>query len=348
MFENFVGLIGGNEVFRSNLEDSISQTSATAGDAQQLQLQFLRGRIDMARESLAILEMIPASLERDTAILAVVERAQGIIGTISWIDRALAATALNETDAAFDSELALIRWEPDYRLHQAQPNFLRSGNDQLQLSRKYATTMVSRLDGSSADAARKLVEGALTAERQGGLKGKFYLDARGLEKEGSTGATLPPVYLQFEKSLLAAGNLVRQTGVLSVTADEEPALFQAGDSCTDAALYCGWYSLGKYVDAFEFVPGAIGYHLSTIEAAGLREDAGTDAVGWCRGLVDDGVAVSLGAVKESGLAALPLPSEFFGQLISEHATVGEAYWRSVPNTSWYVILIGDPLYRPFE
>ena len=41
----------------------------------------------------------------------------------------------------------------------------------------------------------------------------------------------------------------------------------------DAALYCGWYSLAKYVDAFDWKPGAVAYHLASSEAHTLRGSA---------------------------------------------------------------------------
>jgi hypothetical protein len=40
--------------------------------------------------------------------------------------------------------------------------------------------------------------------------------------------------------------------------EERTAKLFAPGTCRQTAIYCGWYSLKKYVDAFELVDGAIG------------------------------------------------------------------------------------------
>jgi hypothetical protein len=41
------------------------------------------------------------------------------------------------------------------------------------------------------------------------------------------------------------------------------------------------------------------------------------------------------------------PEIFFGVLVENRLTVAEAYLLSVPYLSWKMVLVGDPLYRPF-
>ena len=120
-------------------------------------------------------------------------------------------------------------------------------------------------------------------------------------------------------------------------------LFAPGQ-CPAAALYCGWYSLKKYVDAFDFVDGAIGYHISSLEAVDLREPNSSQ---WCPAMLADGVAATLGAVAEPYLNAFPEPAAFFAELFGGRCLV-EAYYRTKPFNSWQLVLIGDPLYRPFK
>ena len=61
----------------------------------------------------------------------------------------------------------------------------------------------------------------------------------------------------------------------------------------------------------------------------------------------DGITATLGAVAEPYLHSFPKPKEFFEELYSGKCLV-EAYYRTKPFNSWRLILIGDPLYRPFK
>ncbi|RIK80789.1 MAG: hypothetical protein DCC67_08960, partial [Planctomycetota bacterium] len=131
---------------------------------------------------------------------------------------------------------------------------------------------------------------------------------------------------------------------LEVVVDEQPGLFQAG-ACPNAALYCGWYSLGKYVDAFQWAPGAVAYHLASSEATTLRNP---ESQAWCKRMIEDGVAATIGPVYEPYLFAFPRPEEFFALLLTGQLSLVECYYQSQPFTSWNMALIGDPLYRPFK
>jgi len=126
--------------------------------------------------------------------------------------------------------------------------------------------------------------------------------------------------------------------------EDTDKLFQPG-ACPQAALYCGWYSLARYVDAFDWVPGAVGYHIASSECQTLRK--GSSQV-WCKRMIEEGVAVTIGPVEEPFLQAFPSPEIFFGMLAEGRLTVAECYLLSVPYLSWKMVLVGDPLYRPFR
>jgi uncharacterized protein (TIGR03790 family) len=113
----------------------------------------------------------------------------------------------------------------------------------------------------------------------------------------------------------------------------------------DTALYCGWYSLRHYVPGMAFVPGAVAYHVASLEMVGLHEGYET---GWVHGLLSDGVVATLGAVAEPYLGAFPPPDEFFPLLMTGRLSLAEVYWRTEPTASWMICLIGDPLYTPFK
>ena len=69
---------------------------------------------------------------------------------------------------------------------------------------------------------------------------------------------------------------------------------------------------------------------------------------WCRGLLLDGIAATLGPVNEPFLQAFPPPDEFFPLLMTGKYTLAEVYWKTLPSVSWQMAIIGDPLYNPFK
>ncbi|MDZ7617417.1 MAG: TIGR03790 family protein, partial [Patescibacteria group bacterium] len=200
--------------------------------------------------------------------------------------------------------------------------------------------MVSRLEAPTLEITRRLIDDAIRVEQQG-LKGKVYLDARGISYDAAKDQ--PGSYGQYDASLRDLAARLKAHTQLEVVLDNEPALFQPG-ACPDAAVYCGWYSLAKYVDAFDWNPGAVGYHIASAEARTLRQPGET---GWCSAMLEDGVAATLGPVFEPYLASFPLPDDFFPLLMTGKYTLVEAYYRSNPFNSWAMVLVGDPLYKPF-
>jgi uncharacterized protein (TIGR03790 family) len=102
--------------------------------------------------------------------------------------------------------------------------------------------------------------------------------------------------------------------------------------------------LKKYVDAFDFVDGAVGYHIASWEAVDIHDPNSTQ---WCPAMLTDGITATLGPVAEPYLHAFPLPSAFFSELFKGRCLV-EAFYRTKPFNSWQLLLLGDPLYTPFK
>ncbi len=130
---------------------------------------------------------------------------------------------------------------------------------------------------------------------------------------------------------------------MPLTLDEKATLFPP-DSVKDCALYCGWYSVRHYIPFATFKPGAVAYHVASYEMISLHMEG---EKGWCAGLLNDGVAATLGAVAEPYLSAFPLPDEFFPLLMTGKCNLAEAYWSTLPQVSWMMTCVGDPLYTPF-
>jgi uncharacterized protein (TIGR03790 family) len=237
-----------------------------------------------------------------------------------------------ETAASVDSELSMVLFG-DYPLYRWQPNKLKDNV----LGLRFNTLMVSRLDGPNFKIAKGLVGKAMVAEKAG-LNGVAYIDSRGIAKDNK-----PYSFGYFDQSLRDLTVLARFRTELTIKEERTEKLFQPGE-CPQAVIYCGWYSLEKYVDAFDFVDGAIGYHISSLEAVDLR-DPNTSQ--WCPAMLVDGITATMGAVSEPYLHSFPEPKEFFLELFNGRCLV-EAYYYTKPFNSWQLVLIGDPLYTPFK
>lgn len=252
-------------------------------------------------------------------------------------DREVVRLRKTNMRAAVDSELALVL-AGEYELDgwMENPYFIGFQGANL-LLKKDQVLLVSRLDGPDTATVYRIINDTLQAEKEG-LQGKAYFDARwpaGNEKHLSG-------YKQYDQSIHKAAALVRKR--MMVVIDEQDGLFPE-KSCPDAALYCGWYSLGSYVDSFVWNKGAIGYHIASDECASLRKE---NSSLWCQKMLEKGVAATIGPVYEPYVQGFPLPELFFGYLVQGYMSLGESYLVSLPFLSWQTILIGDPLYQPFS
>ncbi|MCK4913346.1 MAG: TIGR03790 family protein [Planctomycetes bacterium] len=247
----------------------------------------------------------------------------------SRIDRIIG----KETNASVDSELAMVMFD-SYELYRWQPNTL---NNKFSFW-DFKTLMVSRLDGPGGfETAKGLIDKALLTE-EAGLKGIAYIDCGYSIKRKGEG-----VFAGFDQSLKSLAAQIKRRALMQVRQEKTANVFEP-DSCPDTAIYCGWYSLKKYVDAFDFASGAIGYHIASLEAVDLRNPGSSQ---WCPAMLQDGITATLGAVAEPYLQAFPKPNEFFAELFNGRCLV-EAYCRTKPFNSWQMLLIGDPLYTPFK
>ena len=245
----------------------------------------------------------------------------------------------DQSVASVDSELMLLHW-PKYDPTRWIINPLHWQMTDADRKKSPPVLMTARLDGPTPEIAKRLVDDALTAEKNG-LKGKAYFDARGLKLDPKN-ADQWTGYQGYDESYREAADLMKKAGFETVLDDQE-ALFKP-NACPDAALYSGWYSLANYIDSFTFPTGAIAWHLASSEAVTLR-DAKSKL--WCPNLLQKGVAATLGPVAEPYTVGFPKPSEFFGFLATGEFTLVECYARTTILTSWMMVLVGDPLYNPF-
>jgi uncharacterized protein (TIGR03790 family) len=91
--------------------------------------------------------------------------------------------------------------------------------------------------------------------------------------------------------------------------------------------------------------GAVGFHIASSACSTLKKE---ESRVWCKVMLEKGVTATLGPVFEPYVETFPVPDIFFGLLIKGSFTLAECYALSNPFWSWQMVLIGDPLYRPFK
>ena len=248
-----------------------------------------------------------------------------------------ASSSLRRNEASVDSELAMLP-----QLAQAPKRFGIVANpvfrqaDARQISPANGVLMVARLDGPSASLAKRLVDRAIAAERDG-LWGRAYIDLRGL-------AGGP--FKAGDDRLRRVGEITRRSGFTTVV-DEKPETLPAGFPASQIAFYAGWYGInveGVFAEStVEFMPGAIAYHLHSFNGSMIRDAYAR----WIGPFVRKGATATFGSVFEPYLELTPDQPLFFSRLIQDGFTFGEAGYAATRALSWQTVFVGDPLYRPF-
>jgi len=252
--------------------------------------------------------------------------------------------APSEEGAAVDNELAtVLRAEPkDRKRGQPNPLFLHGINSYaITDPRRMKMVFVTRLDGPDLKTITRMAEDAIATEKSG-LQGPVYGDAQGLD--GVTG------YGEGDASIRAAIDRLSGAGFESKLDLKQETWLQpkggVGYQAAGAAFYVGWYKYRDFQDIFGrqgLARGAIAWHIASGEAANLWDP---NERGWCVNLLRRGAAVTLGPVREPYVTAFPHGDIFLESLLTG-ATIAESYWLALPQVSWNMVILGDPLYRPF-
>ena len=241
-----------------------------------------------------------------------------------------------DTAASFDSELALVK-KNRYRLEMWQPNPYYLGFRGMSVPvKKSEVLMTARLDAASPSIVKRIIDDSIEAEQKG-LEGKAYFDARWKDPGGKKLSG----YAFYDRSIHLAAHIIAKSHKIPVIINDDNTLFQKGQ-CPDTALYCGWYSLARYIDAFTWSKGSVGYHIASSECSTLK-NANTGV--WCKKMLDNGIAATIGPVGEPYVQAFPVPEIFFKYLAQGYFSLAESYLISLPYLSWKMVLVGDPLYH---
>jgi uncharacterized protein (TIGR03790 family) len=267
------------------------------------------------------------------------------IVTTSGVPYTIQATDGKDDGAAFDNELAAILREQtgDRKRHQPNPLFIQGQNafgvtDPRVLKMVY----VSRLDGPDLKTITRMVEDAVAVEKTG-LEGPVYGDSQGIEV--ITGYGIGDSMIRGAIDPLSGAGFESKLDMKQASWKQPKG--GVGDQAAGAAFYMGWYDLLDFQDIFGprgLARGSIAWHLASQEAQNIWD---ANSRGWAVNLMRHGAAVTLGPVREPYLDAFPRGDIFMEALLGGD-TVAEAYWLALPHTSWAMVLLGDPLYRPFE
>ncbi len=196
--------------------------------------------------------------------------------------------------------------------------------------------LVARLDAPSADTVRRMIDDSLRAEKEG-LYGWAYIDRRSVPESG---------YREGDEWLQTAAGECWNSGI-PVILDNVPDILPTGFPVTDAALYYGWYAwtVGGAMAGpdLQFSPGAVAVHIQSFSAATLR-DANAN---WAGPLVARGAAATIGNVYEPYLD-LTVHLDIFNERLLQGFTLAESAYMGLKVLSWMNVVVGDPLYRPFD
>lgn len=194
---------------------------------------------------------------------------------------------------------------------------------------------VTRIDGPDDTTIRRMIQFPSEVERHG-LWGWTVVDQ---------GGPYPP----GDKLLESIARRARENGQPLFLEESKATLASAFPLMQDTAVYFGWYAHPangpfhpKTAADFRFTPGAVACHLHSYSGTSVKDPAG-----WVGALLQRGAAVTSGNVYEPTLAGC-LNFDVFHDRLLKGYTVAESSLMATPWLSWQGVVLGDPLYRPFE
>lgn len=238
----------------------------------------------------------------------------------------------NQNCASVDSELMLLgaRYTTDSAL--TNPFF----NKESRLSQaKPPVLAVTRIDGPDDDTIRRMIQFPAEVERRG-LWGWTVVDQGGPYADG-------------DAALSAIARAAQEQGQPLFHEESKATLADTFPLMLDTSVYFGWYTnpangpfSRKTAADFRFAPGAVACHLHSFSGTSVKNP---DT--WVGALLQRGAAVTTGNVYEPLLAGCIRFDIFYDRLLKGY-TVAEASVMATPWLSWQGVVLGDPLYRPFE
>jgi uncharacterized protein (TIGR03790 family) len=266
------------------------------------------------------------------------------IVTTSGVPYIVLNTEGKQDGAALDNELAAVLRDEPADLNRWQPNPLYFHGQNLfgvDDPRRFQAVFVTRLDGPDLKTITRMVEDAIAVESDG-LEGPVFGDAQGMD--GNGGMAIGDLSIRGAIDRLSGAGFPATLDLNQADWKQPPG--GVGEQAAGAAFYIGWYNLQNFQDIFGkkgLARGAIAWHIASNEAGNLWD---TNSREWCINLMRRGAAVTIGPAFEPYLEAFP-KAEIFVETLLSGKTIAEGYWFSLPHVSWAMVILGDPLYRPF-
>lgn len=195
--------------------------------------------------------------------------------------------------------------------------------------------LVTRIDGPSYQDCERIIRDSIATEKTG-LWGVTYLDKAFKGKGHEAG----------DNALDSIERLNWINGIPTVK-EKTKHTYPTDYPMADASVYFGWYTThanGPLLHKdFKFKKGAIASHLHSFSASQLR----SLTKNWVGPLIAKGACAVLGNAYEPFLSGVTQSDIFYQRLLSGF-TFAEAAYMATPALSWQSIMIGDPLYTPFQ
>ena len=241
-------------------------------------------------------------------------------------------THTTQNCASVDSELMVLGVRYEIKGPLNNPFFNKEGRVE---DAKPPVLAVCRIDAPDDATIRRMIQYPAEVERRG-LWGWAVVDQGGPYAEGDA------VFTEIAR-------LARDKGQALFHEESKALLPAAFPLMQDTAVYFGWYT--RYATGpfhpqthadFRFAPGAVACHLHSFSGTSVK-NGGT----WVGALLQRGAAVTVGNVYEPLLTGCVRFDVFYDRLLKGY-TVAEAALMATPWISWQTVVLGDPLYRPFE
>lgn len=200
---------------------------------------------------------------------------------------------------------------------------------------KYGIYLVTRLDGYTADQAKRLVDNSLAAKKE---KGPFFFDMAGNRSDGDYGAMNQMLKMASDALEFRNFNTILDTATEFV-APKVPVAGYASWGSNDGA-----YKREVY-DSIKFKPGALCE--TFVSTSAFTFSARQHWQSLIADLIEQGVTGVKGYVSEPYTFALARPQILFERYVSGF-NLAESFYMASPVIKWKDLVVGDPLCSPYK
>ncbi|HRU06313.1 MAG TPA: TIGR03790 family protein, partial [Candidatus Brocadiia bacterium] len=247
-----------------------------------------------------------------------------------------APDAMMTEGASVDSELCLVA--RDHALRGPLPNRYLYRDEPFNPAR-FGMFLVTRLDGPTAEAAMGLIDSAALAEQAQtfGRRGFAYFDLSPEQNRvggGGVDESMMANYRWMERESQMRPRLRLESTDREM---DEP------NECPAAFFYMGRGAGIYHKRTFTWLHGAVGVHIHALSARSLRRPDQS----WLAAAVQNGLAAGIGTVAQPGAMGVNTMNSLYRYLHAGYNWAESAY-MSTRWLSWQTVVVGDPLYRPFQ